>query len=481
MLLFRGRYGKAALRNIRREVITPTGIATIVFALGILGLFWLDRDRKARTSKALWLPGVWLWILGSRELSKWLAAFGMGQAVTWSVSAELEGSPLDRNLYTALLVFGVVVLVRRGRKVGSLLRANVPIVLFFLYCAASVLWSDYPVVSFKRWIKAVGDLVMVMIVLTDPDRLAAIKRLLARTGFLLVPVSILVIKYYPAIGVHYSPAEGKQIITGLTNDKNALGAICLLFGLGFLWRFLAAYRDREGTHRTRHLIVHGTLLAMVMWLFSKANSMTSLLCFVLASTLIVATSVPALARKRAVVNLLVAAALAVAALPLFLDIGTGLLKTVGRDATFTGRTEIWKEVLAVDTSPILGAGFESFWLGAPLDGPRHGRSWHVNEAHNGYLEVYLNLGWVGIVLLAVVIVTGYRNVIGMLRRDPEAGGLRLAYLVVGLTYSFTEAGFRTMSLVWICFLLAAIAVPRRSVPQFSRAREPLADDVIPKC
>ena len=164
-----------------------------------------------------------------------------------------------------------------------------------------------------------------------------------------------------------------------------------------------------------------------------------------------------------------ATVLAVAAFPLFLDVGTGLLKSVGRDPTLTGRTEIWKEALAVDRSPILGAGFESFWLGGPLDGPTSGRWWHVNEAHNGYLEVYLNLGWVGVVLLAVVIITGYRNVMGMLRRDPEAGGLLLAYWVFGVIYSFSEAGFRMMSLVWICFQLAAIAVPKRSVPQISRA------------
>jgi exopolysaccharide production protein ExoQ len=443
----------------------PPQIATLVCILGIVGLFALDRDRNIPTSKGLWIPVVWGWILGSREVSKWLAAFGMGQAGTLSASSELVGNPLDRNLYTVLLMLGVIVLLRRGQQVGRILRANGPILLFFLYCAASALWSDYPGVSFKRWIKSVGDLVMVMIVLTDPDRLTAIKRFLTRTSFLLVPFSVLLVKYYHDLGQKFDPSTGKQNFIGVTSDKNALGATCLLFGLGCLWRFLAAYRDREGTQRTRHLIVHGTLLAMMMWLFSKANSMTSLLCFVLTSGLIVATSVPALARKRAVVNSLVVTVLAVPALLLFLDTGTGLLGTVGRDASLTGRTEIWKEALAKDTSPILGAGFESFWLGGPLDGPWSGRSWHVNEAHNGYLEVYLNLGWVGVVLLAAVIVAGYRNVIGLLRRDSEAGRLRLAYFVVELMYSFTEAGFRMMNLVWICFLLAAVVVPRDSTAE----------------
>ena len=74
---------------------------------------------------------------------------------------------------------------------------NAPILLFFSYCAVSILWSDYPDVALRRWIKALGDLVMVMIILTDPEPLAALKRFLARTGFLLVPVSVLLIKYYP--------------------------------------------------------------------------------------------------------------------------------------------------------------------------------------------------------------------------------------------------------------------------------------------
>src|SRR5437868_14984547 len=90
----------------------------------------------------------------------------------------------------------VVVLAKRGCKVGKLLSANGAIVLFLLYCGASILWADYPDVTFKRWIKALGDLAMVLIVLTDEDPSAALKRLLARVGFVLIPASILLAKYY---------------------------------------------------------------------------------------------------------------------------------------------------------------------------------------------------------------------------------------------------------------------------------------------
>jgi O-antigen ligase len=94
--------------------------------------------------------------------------------------------------------------------------------------------------------------------------------------------------------------------------------------------------------------------------------------------------------------------------------------------------------------------------------------WHPNEAHNGYLEVFLNLGWVGIALLTSIIITGYRNLLSMLRWNPEACGLRMAFFVAALAYNFTEAGFRIMSPVWIFFLVAAVAVPK---PRVAKAAE----------
>jgi len=112
--------------------------------------------------------------------------------------------------------------------------------------------------------------------------------------------------------------------------------------------------------------------------------------------------------------------------------------------------------------PLFGAGFESFWLGERLEKFWRIYWWHPNQAHNGYLEVFLNLGWTGVALLGFVMVWGYRNVIGTLRRDPEAGGLRLAYFVVAAVYNLTEAAFKGFHLVWIVCLLAITVVPEPS-------------------
>src|SRR5437870_1930094 len=175
-------------------------IATVVCGFVILALFLFDRDRKSRVSSALWIPVVWLSMGASRAVSQWLGRVGP------AASAEdlyLEGSPLDAFILAGLLAAGLAVLFARRRSARTFLRANGPLLVFFFYCAVSVLWSDYPFVAFKRWTKAFGDLVMVLVVLTDPDPSASVKRVLARSGFLLIPLSDLLIKYYPELGRYY--------------------------------------------------------------------------------------------------------------------------------------------------------------------------------------------------------------------------------------------------------------------------------------
>jgi O-antigen ligase len=143
---------------------------------------------------------------------------------------------------------------------------------------------------------------------------------------------------------------------------------------------------------------------------------------------------------------------------------------MGRNPTLTGRTEIWTTLLNFSGNPVFGTGFDSFWLGDRLR-----KIWAtgslmngINEAHNGYIETYLNLGWIGVSLLAALIVTGYRNIIAAFRLDPSIARLKLAFFVVAVVYSFTEVGFRTTCTVWIAFLFAIMAVPKP--PVFKRLR-----------
>jgi O-antigen ligase len=365
-----------------------------------------------------------------------------------------EGSPLDAAVYGLLIAAGVLVLNFRSRRVKSFLRANVPLLVFFSYCALSIAWSEYSFIAFKRWSKSVGDVLMVTLILTDPYPLVAIKRVFARVAFVLLPLSVLFIECYPALGSSYNSEDGVMMYFGVTTFKNLLGMISMVFGLASAWSFIGAYEDHSMPFRMRHLIAHGIVVGTAVWLIVRADSMTSLSCLVLAGSVMVLVSSRWLARWTGSVHWIVCA---VIGLPLFaLSINTvgALVHSLGRNTTLTGRTTIWKAVLSLHTNPLIGTGFESFWLGSRLQAVWNMSVNGIQEAHNGFIEIYLNLGWVGLILFGWLIVTGYRNAVTAFRRDAQDGRLRMAFLVAALIFSLTEAGFRMLTPIWFAFLLA---------------------------
>lgn len=432
----------------------PPEIATLVFAAGIFGLFALDRDRTVRTSKALWLPVIWILIVGSRPISAWL---GIAPS-TVTARQTLEGSSLDALVFAILLTAGIIVLIRRCSRTSVLLRENWVILLYFSYCLVSVIWSDFPFVAFKHWTKAIGDLAMVLIVITDSQLLAALKRFFSRTGFILLPASLLLIKYFPDLGRAYDPWFGHMSETGVTLGKNALGVITLVLSLAAVWQVLTLLRAGKTPGRGRHLLAQGVLLAFGVTLLSGANSATPLVCFVVGTGLMLTTNLLIVRRQPAAVHALMLGLLLTAGFGLLLGAEKAAVDALGRDTTLTGRTDIWNLVLPMAPDELIGAGFESFWLG-----PRLEKLWaalpnlYINEAHNGYIEVYLNLGWVGIGLIALLLINSYRRCVTTFRHDPALGSLLLAYVVAAALYSITEAGFRMLNPIWTFLLLAAIA------------------------
>ena len=121
-----------------------------------------------------------------------------------------------------------------------------------------------------------------------------------------------------------------------------------------------------------------------------------------------------------------------------------------------GRGELWRALLAMHTNPIFGVGFESFWLGDRLVLIKGDLPWQPNEAHNGYLEVYLNLGIIGLLMLAGLIIATFRKACTELLVNFEWGRFRLALLAAIVFYNWTEACFRGLSLIWFAFYIIAL-------------------------
>ena len=302
---------------------------------------------------------------------------------------------------------------------------------------------------------------MVLIVATDAQPIAALRGLFSRVGFVLLPASVLLIRYSPELGQGFDEF-GLRTFIGVTTNKNVLGNLVYLIELGALWQIVSLVRDREQPNRTRRLLAQCTLLAFGVELLFTAHCATAVACFTLGVGLMLAISLPFIRRRPAAVHALVLAILVAGSLTWLLGGRAEITDALGRKPDFTGRSEIWRILIPMGPNPIGGAGFETFWVGPRVAEiySKVGGLQMTNEAHNGYIEVYLNLGILGLGLIGLLLGQGYLKAVSLFRRDPAIGGLLVAYVVTAAAYNVTEAGFRMLSLEWIFLLLSVMAANR---------------------
>ena len=166
-------------------------IATLLCIVGIGYLFWADRKENKGVSNATLIPLIWFFFSASHYPSWWLGA-------PPSDLAAVEGSPIDRNVFLALIVAAVWVLSRRSVDWWRAVASNPAVWLFFLYCLISAGWADDPLLSLKRFIKGIGNLVMALVILSEEKPEEALAFCIRRMSFILLPLSVLYIKYFPS-------------------------------------------------------------------------------------------------------------------------------------------------------------------------------------------------------------------------------------------------------------------------------------------
>jgi len=432
----------------------PPSIAFVGTVAFVFSLFWWDIRQKPNITGAIWLPIIWVVLIGSRSVTQWLAVLHFPIAL----GTADEGNPLDALVYLMLIAAGLYVLNNRQVSLSELFQNNGWVIAFLFYCFLAILWSDFPFVAFKRWIKMLGHPIMALVVLTEPDPDEALVRLMKRSAYILVTFSIMAIKWFPEIGVRYDDWTGLALNVGISQSKNTLGCVCLIVGLFFIWHFLRTWRSDKSKARRDELRLLTVLLVMTAYLLRKSHDMTATLCLFVAVGVIFIVG-RRWVNKKLIGTYVLAALAGLVVAELTFGIFEYVAELTGKQSTIMGRMDLWRGCLAVDTNPLFGVGFESFWLGNRPSLVVQGRPWTPTEAHNGYLETYLNLGLVGLFMLFGLIVVTFRKIRSDLLQNPDWGRYELGFLATIVFYNLTESTFKGLSLPWFIFFLVTMKYP----------------------
>jgi O-antigen ligase len=380
-----------------------------------------------------------------------------------AVATEMDivsGNPLDRTFLTVLISIGLIALIKRKADWGQLARNNIWVFLLFGYMGLSILWSGFPGVSLKRWIRTSGDLIMVLIVLTDPSPIEAIKKVTRRCAYLLIPLSVLFIKYFRHIGVMYGQHSGVTMWVGVTTHKNSLGQLACINAVLLVWNIIKNWKKKT------ELLIPFIILIMTLWILRGPKGLTSktaLFAFFIGLGI---TSIILIGKNNSKkINKLI---LGFTFIYLFLEITSTLIfnqsvlelavTSSGRDMTLTGRADLWADLFRIASEDfLLGKGYGGFWIGDLTHNLWIAHDWRPESAHNGYIDVYLELGVVGFVIILGIIISSYRNIIRSFDKNWEYGAIRLICFCMILFYNFTESSLtKPTSFLWFIFLLVTV-------------------------
>lgn len=371
------------------------------------------------------------------------------------------GDPQSGNLFIQacfLAVYGIAFLLvfTRARRIVDLIVRD-PLLLALVGIALfSVLWSTVPTVTLRGGVALIGTTLFGAYLAARFDFREQL-RLLAWALGIGAALSVVVALSLPSYGVEFG-SRG-EAWNGIYHQKNVLGRLMALAAVVFL---LALVGPRQRWLRWTGFGLAGALVVL-------ANSATSLVALVFLLAVL-----PLYAALRGRYTLTVPFFIAVA-------LGSGVLAVwllsnseaafalLGRELTFTGRTDIWNAVLdRIWERPWLGYGYGGFWLGWEGESaevlvvlPQNNVPTH---AHNGFLDLWLDLGLLGLTLFVARLLLFLGRAVQHVRSTRSAEGLwPLAYLTILLFYAPTyPIGLEQNNIWWVLYVAATLPLVSRS-------------------
>jgi exopolysaccharide production protein ExoQ len=367
-----------------------------------------------------------------------------------------DGSRFLQSLWFAVYAVVISRLVPHYRQIVALVRANKCLLLLVLLAVCSILWSDDPGLTFRRGVALLATTLVgidfaVRYSVRDQVRLVCIV-----LGSVVL-FGIVAQLFFPTLMP--SPALDSAAWHGVSGHKNEFARTVVLATVALLSRSRRSLRD---------FVLTALAIVVAFGLVILAHSAGALV--VLIALLSLFRIFGALRwRPKILVTASLASALIVLPISYLafqnLDKVTALL---GRDASLTGRVGVWQLALtSIANNPIHGYGYSAFWDADSQAATRirEELNWGVPHGHNGYIDMTLELGFAGLLLLLAGYVLAARRATDYFQRGVEREAIwPLIFLSFFFLYQLNEGSIVAGNTIyWILYVAMCFSVTKVTV------------------
>ena len=378
----------------------------------------------------------------------------------------LQSRPENRIFWPAVAAISLVLAVQNGSRL-TLPPHIICLLAYLAFAGASVLWAFKPELSLIRFLQQM----MIVTSIVLPAMLAARAADVMRGLFLCFAFASILNVFFVLGGSQIVVTNGSMGLVsigypGYFSGKNYLGECATLTIFLSLHEILY-----PGLRRTLGAVV-ATIATILLFLSDSktALGLAILVPFLAGLTLII--------RKKMHISIVgkemrISPAIILLSIPLCYAVLSSVSNfNMNRisyilygNSTFTGRTIIWDFAdYEIARRPLLGWGYQSFWLVGP-DAPSivEAPGWvkTMPNGHNGYYDTTLEMGYIGYALLIIFIIATLHAIGRVADRDPSRAWLVLSIALYVICWNYLESlWMRGFEFLWVAFLIIAAEISR---------------------
>jgi exopolysaccharide production protein ExoQ len=371
-----------------------------------------------------------------------------------------------RNIKVGMIIMSAYVIATRWSLTRSLAKnINAGAAAFLVLAPLSAVWSIEPAATILRFI-SLASVVLVCFAAClagwHPRRFQQLS--LPPLMIILVASLVVGIVLPDKIAEIGNDISQRDAWHGITHGKNEFGMVASFAVIICVNTLLA----REGR---RYWAIAGAAAAFVCLILSRSN--TSLFATMVGvASMVLVMRVPVIRRRYSTLVVVAMAATillyALAIQNVIPGVNTLLapvMSLTGKDTTFSARTIIWDVIKQhIQAAPYLGTGYGAYWVGPFPTSPSYVfislMFFYPMEAHNGYLEVINDLGFLGLICLLVFLFWFMRHALQLMQTDRSQAALYLALLFQEMVINMSESDWFSRTNTFAVLILATTCLSR---------------------